>query len=80
MAKPIISADSHVTEPPGTYVDRIDGKFKDRAPRMVHDPERGDVFVMTEQPYTAGEHDPDDHGRLLRVFERDAGKPVPPDA
>ena len=46
MAKPIISADSHVTEPPGTYVDRIDGKFKDRAPRMVHDPERGDVFVI----------------------------------
>jgi len=32
MTKPIISADSHITEPPGTYVDRIDRKFKDRAP------------------------------------------------
>jgi hypothetical protein len=41
-----ISADSHVTEPPGTYVDRIDGRFKDRAPRMVRDPKRGDMFVI----------------------------------
>jgi predicted TIM-barrel fold metal-dependent hydrolase len=44
--KPIISADSHVTEPPGTYIDRIDHRFKDRAPRMVHDPKRGDMFVI----------------------------------
>jgi uncharacterized protein len=35
--KPIISADSHITEPPGTYVDRIDRAFRHRAPRMVHD-------------------------------------------
>ena len=27
--KPIISADSHITEPPGTYVDRIDRRFRD---------------------------------------------------
>src|SRR5215510_8145772 len=46
MAKPIISADSHITEPPNTYVDRIDGKFRDRAPRVVHDPQRGDLFVI----------------------------------
>ena len=44
--KPIISADSHVTEPPGTYVDRIDHAFKHRAPRMVHDARRGDLFVI----------------------------------
>ena len=44
--KPIISADSHITEPPGTYVDRIDKRFLDRAPRMVHDPKRGDLFVI----------------------------------
>jgi predicted TIM-barrel fold metal-dependent hydrolase len=30
-----ISADSHVTEPPGTYLDRIDPAFRDRAPRLV---------------------------------------------
>ena len=44
--KPIISADSHITEPPGTYVDRIDDAFKHRAPRMVHDAARGDLFVI----------------------------------
>jgi predicted TIM-barrel fold metal-dependent hydrolase len=46
MGQPIISADSHVTEPPGTYVDRIDRAWRDRAPRLVHDPRRGDVFVV----------------------------------
>ncbi|MBI3628320.1 MAG: amidohydrolase [Candidatus Rokubacteria bacterium] len=46
MAKPIISADSHVTEPGGTYVDRIDPTYRDRAPRMVHDSKLGDIFVI----------------------------------
>ena len=46
MRKPLISADSHVTEPPGTYVDRIDRRFRDRAPHIVRDPKRGDVFVV----------------------------------
>ena len=46
MAKPIISADSHITEPPDTYVDRIDAKFRDRAPHVVHDPQRGDLFII----------------------------------
>jgi predicted TIM-barrel fold metal-dependent hydrolase len=46
MRAPIISADSHVTEPPGTYVDRIDRRYRDRAPRMVRDDKRGDIFVI----------------------------------
>jgi predicted TIM-barrel fold metal-dependent hydrolase len=46
MAKPIISADSHITEAPGTYVDRIDRRFRDRAPHVVHDAKRGDLFVI----------------------------------
>jgi len=46
MAKPIISADSHITEPPHTYIDRIDPRFRDRAPRVVRDPKRGDLFVI----------------------------------
>jgi predicted TIM-barrel fold metal-dependent hydrolase len=46
MPKPVISADSHVTEPPGTYVDRIDRAFLDRAPRMVRDQRLGDIFVV----------------------------------
>ena len=44
VTKPIISADSHVVEPPDCYVGRIDPKFRDRAPVMVHDEKRGDVF------------------------------------
>lgn len=52
MNKPIISADSHVCEHPDTFVDRIDKKFLDRAPRLVHDEKRGDIFVVdgSERP------------------------------
>jgi len=46
MSKTIISADSHITEPPGCYVDRIDHKYKDTAPHMVHDDKIGDIFVI----------------------------------
>lgn len=48
MAEPIISADSHITEPPDTYAARIDQRFKDRAPHVVRDPKRGDLFVIEE--------------------------------
>jgi uncharacterized protein len=44
--KPIISADSHITEPPDCYSARIDAKYKHRAPRLVHDARRGDVFEI----------------------------------
>jgi uncharacterized protein len=43
---PIISADSHVTEPPETYVDHIDGAWRDKAPRLGHDDALGDVFLI----------------------------------
>jgi uncharacterized protein len=56
MLKPIISADSHITEPPGTYVDRIDRKYKDTAPHMVRDEQKGDLFVIEglQQPIPMG--------------------------
>ena len=41
-----ISADSHVTEPAGTYIDRIDPKYRDRAPRMHYDESFGDVMLI----------------------------------
>ncbi|HUY28334.1 MAG TPA: amidohydrolase family protein [Candidatus Binataceae bacterium] len=50
MQKPIISADSHITEPAGTYVDRIDSKYKDSAPHMVRDDKLGDVFIVKDFP------------------------------
>jgi predicted TIM-barrel fold metal-dependent hydrolase len=46
MLKPIISADSHITEPPNTYIDFIDPKFRDRAPHMVRDENKGDLFMI----------------------------------
>jgi hypothetical protein len=42
---PIISADSHITEPPNCYVDFIDPAYRDQAPYMHHD-DSGDVFVI----------------------------------
>ncbi|HVB78787.1 MAG TPA: amidohydrolase family protein [Candidatus Binataceae bacterium] len=50
MQKPIISADSHITEPPNTYVDFIDPKFRDRAPHMVRDERKGDLFMIDGMP------------------------------
>jgi predicted TIM-barrel fold metal-dependent hydrolase len=44
---PVISADSHITEPPETYVDNIDPAWRDRAPHLVDGGEDvGHVFVI----------------------------------
>jgi predicted TIM-barrel fold metal-dependent hydrolase len=50
MSHPIISADSHITEPAGTYVDHIDAKWRDKAPRLVHVDGVGDVFTIDGFP------------------------------
>ncbi len=56
MARRIISADSHVTEPPDTYTKRIDPKFRDRAPRIVRHESLGDIFQIDgmNQPIPMG--------------------------
>lgn len=41
-----VSADSHITQPPHCYVDYIDPKFRDRAPRMERLDKIGDAFVI----------------------------------
>jgi uncharacterized cupin superfamily protein len=46
-------------------------------PDVVEYLERDDVFVLTEAPYT--DRAEPEQGRLLRVFHRADGKPVPPD-
>jgi uncharacterized protein len=44
---PVISADSHITEAPNTYVDYIDPAWRDKAPHMVDaGPETGDMYVI----------------------------------
>ena len=46
MSKPCISADSHITEPPNCYIDYIDPKFRDIAPKIVRHETKGDLFVI----------------------------------
>ena len=43
---PVISADSHITEHPDTYVKHIDSAWRDKAPKLVDGGERGDLFVI----------------------------------
>jgi predicted TIM-barrel fold metal-dependent hydrolase len=48
----LISSDSHVSEPPTLWVERIDTKYRDRAPRVVLNPEgqEGAYFVYEGYP------------------------------
>jgi predicted TIM-barrel fold metal-dependent hydrolase len=43
---PVISADSHITEPGNTYVDYIDAKWKDKAPYLQDTEEAGALFIV----------------------------------
>lgn len=43
---PVISADSHITEHPDTYVNYIDAKWRDKAPKMINAGDKGDLFVI----------------------------------
>ncbi len=47
MVTQVLSADSHVLEPPDLYVTRMQAKFRDRAPHVVKDVggKKGDFFV-----------------------------------
>jgi len=49
MAKPIISADSHITEPPDCYVKHIDPAFRDRAPYLKTIDGASDVFGIVKK-------------------------------
>ena len=46
MNHPIISADSHITEPPNTYLDHIESGYRDQAPHLEYDEKLGDIFVI----------------------------------
>ena len=41
----VISSDSHVVEPPDLWINRIDSRFKERAPRLVGE-EDGDWWYI----------------------------------
>ncbi len=53
MPSRIISADSHVTETPDVYQPRMAAKFRDEAPYVVYDEEKGDLFVIPGMKATA---------------------------
>ncbi|HZS13260.1 MAG TPA: amidohydrolase family protein [Candidatus Dormibacteraeota bacterium] len=40
----VLSADSHICEPGDLWTSYVEPRFRDRAPRIVEDPERGDVW------------------------------------
>jgi predicted TIM-barrel fold metal-dependent hydrolase len=46
----VISADNHVIEPPGTYVDRVPAALKDRAPRVLAGADGGEGWSFDGQP------------------------------
>jgi predicted TIM-barrel fold metal-dependent hydrolase len=48
----LISADSHVSEPPDLWVERVDRRYRDRAPRLVIDPPglQGAYFLYEGYP------------------------------
>src|SRR6266487_3759314 len=48
----IIDADAHMCEPPNLWVEQIDKRFRDRAPRVVKDPggRKGAFFVCENLP------------------------------
>jgi predicted TIM-barrel fold metal-dependent hydrolase len=46
LSFPIISADSHITEAPNTYLDYIDARWRDKAPRIQYIEKIGDAFVV----------------------------------
>lgn len=52
MSEQLISADSHMCEPPRLWTERIDRGFRERAPRIVVDPpgEKGSFFVCEDLP------------------------------
>ena len=45
-SKPIISADSHVMEPPDTYTGRIDRRYRDLAPHVAQNASGADIYVI----------------------------------
>ncbi len=44
--KRLLSADSHIVEPPDLWLTRMDKKWRDKAPRIEALDERGDYIVI----------------------------------
>lgn len=71
-----ISADSHVTEPPSCYTDYLEPEWRDRAPRLAQNAEKGSVYLIDglpgEVPITlaaAAGRNPEDLWNSSRTFD-----------
>ncbi len=62
MPRRTVSADSHIIEPPDLWTKRIEAAYRDRAPRIVHEP-AGDYFVCEDRK-------PDAIGTFVSPFFR----------
>ncbi|MBW2425082.1 MAG: amidohydrolase [Deltaproteobacteria bacterium] len=51
----VLSADSHIVEPPDLFVETIDPKFRERAPRVVEHPELGMIWDVEGLGYPSVE-------------------------
>ncbi|MEL0082474.1 MAG: amidohydrolase family protein [Gammaproteobacteria bacterium] len=47
-----ISADSHIVEPPNCYVDHIEPKYRDVAPRVIRHPDGFDTYYVRDMDKT----------------------------
>lgn len=79
----MISADSHVIEPRNLWVERIDKQFRDRAPRVVRNPNglKGEWFIcegLEPRPaslaFAAGK-DPSEYNEFQKATNYDDGIP-----
>jgi predicted TIM-barrel fold metal-dependent hydrolase len=79
----MISADSHVIEPRSLWVERVDKKFRDRAPRVVRDPDgrKGEWFIcegLEPRPaslaFAAGK-DPSEYNEFQKATNYDNALP-----
>jgi len=69
-----IDADTHITEPPGVWVDRVPARFRDRVPHVERSVEGFDQWVMDGQPFykvgiTASAGWPEEYPSFPRSYE-----------
>ncbi|MGH7986901.1 MAG: amidohydrolase family protein [Candidatus Binataceae bacterium] len=77
VPKRVISADSHMMEPADLWVERLDEKFRDRAPRVVKSESKGTFLFVAPgiQPFpVAGGFAAGRSGEELKEFMRRASK------
>ncbi|MGP3922430.1 amidohydrolase family protein [Streptomyces sp. 8N616] len=54
MDTPLVSADSHIVEPPALFRDRLDRRWQEHAPRLVPDRDGGERYVFPGSTRSVG--------------------------